>query len=435
MSLELGFNYIARHRGNHADFGRRYQLAATEAVAISGPARRAFFANLLAYTADFRFLRIATDHLRSNGGKSPGMDGVRLEHLAQTDIWDMLQTLEAELMSGQYRRGPLKRCRVQKHFRSTEKRTIHVPNLRDRIVMRAAAQSLAPIIGSVVDPLAFCWPKRGVRLALAHARRFLLDQERPLWIVEDIRGAFDHVPRQRLANILGRLTPCPRFCRLVMELVGPPTSRGILQGAAISGQLLELYLAHFLHRPWRRMRGGPPPMARYVDDICVPCQSTAEADLYYDRLCELLQSAGFQAKHGHDRAVVDLRFQSATWLGYRLRLRQGQLQIRSRHFGDEFDDPESDSRKLLFEKFSRLHEFPDSWQRPNRVVCGLVQHLAPASPCVSPRAIYRQIRGVAQDAGFDEILGYEEFYCRWQNAHANWEEKCAQVARGSLQFN
>ena len=434
MSQEFSFKRIVRHRGDHADFGRLYASAATEAVAIGGPTLRVFASNLLAFVADFRNLRLSAEHLRLQGGNSPGIDGARLEYMSRIDLWELLRKLEDELKSGQYHRGPLRRCRVPKHPGSTEKRTIQVSNLRDRIVMRAAAQSLQPILAPMVDPFAFCWPKRGVRLALAHARHNFLAGERPVWIVEDIRGAFDHVPRRRLASILERYIPCAEFCRLILELVEPPTRRGITQGSALSPLLLELFLAHYLHRPWRRTRCGPAPLLRYVDDICVPCRNMPEAENNYERLSRLLQSAGFKAKHGRDQAIVDLRSRPATWLGYRLRLQQGQLRIQSKHFGDDSSRWEPSSREVLYQKFERLHEFPDSWQRPNYVILGLIGHLAPTLPWADARRIYREVADVAQEAGFDEILGYDEFRSRWQAAFRRWEETYEGLASLNSQY-
>jgi retron-type reverse transcriptase len=426
MSLEhLELRFVTQHGGTYNDFLRRYETAASEACSGKRKAYEEFCRNLLALASDERNLMAAADHLRRGGGTAPGPDGVRLSDYSQIELWMLVRELRNQICSGAYVRGPLKRCLVPKGYGSKQKRTVYLMNVPDRIVSRGLSQILTPLLEPVADPLSFCWRRKGGQVAMAFAQRRLVEEGRTTWIVEDARAAFDRVPRERLLQILRHYVPNEKLCQLVLHLVEPPTKRGILQGSALSMLLLDVYFSHLLHRPWRREE-NLPPLARYVDDCLVALRPEEDAAAVYERLSRQFRNAAMTPKHGAAKAIVDLRYETAEWLGYRLRLVRGQLEIRPKLF-DPLSDDSDRAHAILFEAFAKLHDIPEPWKYANRPVSGIIAHLAPTLPYVDSQAIYRRIAAAAHEAGFEEIWTFPQALEQWQEAHQRWQRVCRYI--------
>jgi len=91
------------------------------------------------------------------------------------------------------------------------------------------------------------------------------------WLTHDLKDAFCNIPVPRLLNVVSSWLPCPTLEKF-LSLILPPRSRslhGVKQGGAVSSLALEVYLTHFLHRPWRE-RFPDRPLIRYADDLLVP---------------------------------------------------------------------------------------------------------------------------------------------------------------------
>jgi len=426
MSLEeLDFRFVTRHSGPYSEFLRRYVLAARGACESNAHSYGRFCEDLIHYLADAKNLMTAADHLWLKG-TAPGPDGCRLSDFSKMELWLVVRELGNGLETGVYKRGPLKRRRVPKRFGSLEKRTIWLMNVMDRIVTRGALQLLTPLLESFIDPLSFCWPGRGTLRALAYAR-LLTENGHTTLIVEDARNAFDVVPRARLLQILRHFVPNDRFCNLIVHLVEPPKSRGILQGSALSMALLNLYLTHFLHRPWRQE--NLPPLLVYADDFLVGLRPQDSAAAVYGRLEHHLRNAGMQPKHGFEKAVVDLRYQTADWLGYRLRWRQGTLEIHPKRLDVANPDQAQEAYSYCFSKFAALHERDQGWRYQNSILDGLIGHLGPTLPFVRPEQIYALVAAAGRDAGFEEIWPLPRFVEKWQSAYERWKWFCEHIER------
>jgi hypothetical protein len=426
MSLEpFDFKTVTQHHGPHTAFLKRYKLAVGIAYQGSRKNYDRFCADLVAYAADERNLMSAADYVRNYGGTAPGPDGLQLSDFSRIELWAAVRALRDQLLSGRYKRGPLKRCRIDKHPGSPEKRTIYLAGILDRIVTRGATQVVTPLLAPVVDPQSFCSPRKGSLRALAFVQRRLVEEGRCVWIIEDARNAFDRVNRQRMLQILRRDVPNDAFCQLVLQLVEPPTRNGILQGSSLSMLLLDLFLTHLVHSPWRKE--NLPPLARYVDDVLVALRPGDDVAGIYERLTHLFNSAGMQPKHGYDKAVVDIRYQTAQWLGYRLRWRDGQLEMRSKWFDISNPDQAQQTHAYLFSKFAKLHDKEEGWRYQNSLLRGMIARLAPTLPFVSPEAIYKQIATSAREAGFEEIWSLPQVLERWTADHKRWQDLCDRI--------
>jgi hypothetical protein len=441
MSMDTGFGFVTKHRERHTRYLDRYESAAADAWFDGGEAYEAFCSQLPAMVSDERNLRIALKYLKSHGGPAPGPDGERLDDIDRIGAWELARQLRDQLRDGSYARGPLRRCRVAKRPGSSAKRTIWVMNLVDRIVARGAAQILLPLLEPVIDERVYSWRRRGTQAALAYVVRQVLTEQRTVWITEDLRDAFDNVPRERLRQVLRHYVPNEECCSLVDQLAARPSRRGILQGSPLSPPLLDVYLSHFLHRPWRRAEGCWPLLS-YVDDLWIGCRPDEDVENRYGKLVALIRAMGMRPKLGAERAITHIGQHAVTWLGYRLRLQQEQLTIRSAFFAPTIGERRRQKHQLLVAKFAQLHDRPDGWRDPHRVIQGILGHLAPTLPFEDPRRIHDWITRAAAEAGFREIWSFEELLRYWQAGHERWltrldirQEVSFQATTGQQQLN
>lgn len=427
MSAESRFRRVVAHRGPCRAFLPRYRAEAREALGSLPRAFGLFCGRLLEFAADERNLWEALTYLGRYGGIACGPDRLRITDLMSMDRWALVRGIRDSVRAGHYERGPLRKCRIPKQFGSRDKRTIYIATLADRILTRGMYQIAAPLLGRFLDPLIFSQPRSGVGKALAHAWALTTLQGRFIWLVEDARNAFDVVPRTRLQQVLQRYVPNREFWDLAIRLTATPGKKGILQGASMSSLLLDIYLYHFVHRPWRRDRHPNTPL-RYADDVLIMCSNEAEASRYYENLVKCFGEAGMSAKIGPTKAIVDLRRQDATWLGYCFRWRAGELQITPKWFDADRSECSPKYQVFLIEKFRRLHERPDGWRSANEVVRGIIDQLAPTLPFVDPQAVYREIASASQESAFEEIMGADEALSAWEAAHFRWSGMAERVA-------
>lgn len=424
MSLELCFKHVSKNRGPYTAFLARYEAAAAAACSEVGETYQTFCNSLPMLVSDERNLMTALNHLRCYGGPAPGPDGTTLTSLCKVERWELARELRDRLRRDDYTPGPSRPCLVAKRLGSSETRTIYVANLKDRAVAGGALQILAPLLDRVIDPLTFSWRKRGAQAALAYAHRQVIAENRTIWITEDLRNAFDHVPRGRLQQVLRHHVPNGAFCDLIDLLAARPSRRGILQGSPLSPALLDMYLSHFLFRRWQR-DADRPPLATYVDDLWIGCRPDEDAAALYRELAVCIREAGMRPKLGAAAAIVDLRMQCVTWLGFHIRLVRDELVIRTAFFAPASVEKLQQKHEFLVAKFARLHERPAGWRNANSVVRGIVNYLAPTLPFEDTQRIYQRIAEAAAEAGFDEIWTFDQVLEHWSEAHDRWLARLA----------
>ena len=419
MSAELGFRFVVRHAGTYRQDLDGFEASASDAWEAGDEAHEAFCSQLSTMVSDEQNFKIALDHLRRYGGRAPGPDGQRLVDIDRIEAWTLARELRDRLRQGSYARGPLRRCRVPKRLGSSERRTIWVQNLEDRVVARGAAQILVPLLDRAIDDRVCSWRRRGTQHALAYAACQTLRENRFFWITEDLRNAFDEVPRSRLGDIVRHCIPNDEFCDFIRDQSSAPTRRGILQGSPLSPALLDLYLSHVLHRRWRR-GNDRPPLFSYVDDLWIGCRPDENTAAIYEQLVSAIQSAGMHAKLGAARAITDIRTSSVTWLGYRVQLKNEELRIRSAFFTPGSAVRRQQNHEHLVAKFAKLHERPLDQRDPNVVIRGIIGYLAPTLPFEDPHRIYNSIVAAAFEGGFGEIWSFDEMRQHWGALHDRW---------------
>ncbi len=240
------------HVGDRNSFLRRHVAAADAAVRHGPQAIHALSSRLLQRIGDARNLHIAWDFLRQHGGQAPGPNGHRYHQFEVPELWNVVRCIGAAVRESTYRPGPARRVKILKGS-GRGYRTLTLHNIEDRAVQRGIVQIIQPLIDPRFDERSSGFrPGRGRQLALAQALAFTVQQNRRVWLVEDLRDAFDHVPHQRLLDVLRRTLP-EDVLQLIAHVIHNGGKHGLPQGSPLSPLLLNIYLDHFLDTPWRKL--------------------------------------------------------------------------------------------------------------------------------------------------------------------------------------
>jgi len=412
---------VSAHVGTPKDYLQRLRQAAANA-ADNSERRQEYFENIFNLVADNRNLKTAWDYLKHHGGQSPGVDRMTFRDVPdrpiwpQNPLWQNLRELSGQIVDGSYRPARLLEVKIPK---SGGFRTLEIPTVTDRTVGRAVLQAIQPYLDPGFDDRSYGGrPRRGPFDALANARQIALNEDRTIWVVADIRNAFPSVPRSRMLDILRQRIPNDQLVDLVEKLATNRKRRGIPQGAPLSPLLMNVYLDHFLDRPWHRTHPDLP-MLRYVDDILVLCHSVEEAETALNSLHELLRPNSMLLKPSSGIIRLD-QMEMATWLGFGIRL-----------------NPENDGLtfRLTERNWSRLkdrpasaHRVPDAVLRAPDILLGWLYSLGPAFDHENREAIVSRVISLANEQAFEELPSRTVLLEEWERGHTRWQYAINDVA-------
>lgn len=273
------------------------------------------FAPTMSCLADPRVLHQAYSHVQSRGGRTPGPDGLTIKALGPKK--SVLRELGAELLSGRYSPGPVRPGLVEK--RDGTSRPILVPNVRDRIVERAAANCAMIVALPPTRGFGVGW-KSGVPAAVLEAESQADDSR--FAVRTDIVSFYSSCRRSAVIDWFAGNLDDGRFVNLLEQLLNrgiindagnEVTREGLLPGCALSSLGAEIYLAPAIGRLWD---AGIRPV-RYVDDIFVGCESSRAARKMKTALSAALAEVGLRLAP-EKTGTYDLRSEGAPFLGFRI---------------------------------------------------------------------------------------------------------------------
>ena len=379
---------------------------------------------LFRFATDTRMLHASWCRMASRGGQSPGPNGHRYCDTSAERVWPLIRLMSDDLRRGKYRVGRSKPVSFWKdpNDRSRGVRTIHLLNIEDRVVQRAVAEVLQPIIECIVGPNVFGFrSERNVADAFLAAERHSILGGRWVWVADDLKTAFDRVPRERLRDVVEKNIPCHALADLVMQLVSTCGKRGIPQGGPLSPLLLNLYLHHFLDRVWAE-RHPDVPLLRYADDLLLLCRTEPEAAGCWSDLSDILRPTGMLLKgKSAIEATTCLEDRAAVrWLGARISREHDHLRFRI-----------ADSAfSRLRSRLERVHHFPNAPLRANACVAHWLQALGPCYDGEKNRSrILEKVERTLRACGFDELPGREVFRSAWRKGRETF------AAQRSRQFD
>ncbi len=198
-------------------------------------------------------------------------------------------------------------------------RHVHIPRIRDQIVLRVIHEEL--VAKAATRGVTLCIPPPAI--IVRRFRESLASMTEPRVLRSDIKGFFDNVPRRRvLADAMG-LGLDPQVEGLLRRwtekvIVRPPwrsggrgdtTAHGLPQGLSISASLAELWASRLDRAASERgLR-----WFRYVDDIAVVCARSADADATMDWLLPMLRELGLE--HSTAKTGIRMLSEGVPWLG------------------------------------------------------------------------------------------------------------------------
>jgi len=178
-------------------------------------------------------------------------------------------------------------------------RTLHIPEIEDRVVERAVLAVVEPLVDPHLSPYSFAY-RSGLGTRDAVRQLVAARDEGSRWCVRtDVRDCFDSVPRRAVLAELAEIVADESLLRLIRLLVCRPVrgerarsvmGRGLSQGCALSPLLCNLYLDGFDQRMLRRGYR----LLRYADDIAVPVADRAQAADTLDAVRESLAALGLE---------------------------------------------------------------------------------------------------------------------------------------------
>ena len=217
-----------------------------------------------------------------------------------------------------YRFAPLLRFEQAKSTGGI--RQIHVPRIRDQIVLRVIHREICERSALGGAPLGFAFPME----TTLRFRAVLAEFPTPYIVRADIRKFYDSVPRSGAVAKALDLGLDPNVAALLSKWSGEVTARdpwtsgkasdqsdtpGLPQGLSISASLAELWVRDLDLKA--RLKGLR--WFRYVDDIVVVCGSLGEAEHVLDWLPGELSLLGLELSPRKSR-VCSLDH-GVPWLG------------------------------------------------------------------------------------------------------------------------
>lgn len=303
-------------------FLQQHQRECSNFERLPLPQKRRFLRSLRSRIADERNLQEAVIHLTSHGEKAPGPNGQCLTTLwreARVRVFQELKALARQLESGTYQPNQPRTVNIPKSS-GTGHRTISISNWQDQVVQRAVVQIIQPLLDPRFDDLSLGYrPGRDRTEALARAIAIAEREERYVWVISDLKDAFDHVNHQYLLRALKGDHWLDKLIPLIRRIIAIAGTTGIPQGGALSPLLLNVVLNKAIDRQWRRLYPHIP-LIRVADDICLLCRTREESQAAWNDLRRIATDIGMQIKGTQDADCFDLsNGQHADWLGVEVR--------------------------------------------------------------------------------------------------------------------
>jgi len=238
--------------------------------------------------------------------RGAGVDGVTVADW-EANWAECLQTLQSDLLSGDYRPSSLLWFNLPRrpsipHARGRERtRRLGIPTVTDRVAQRVVKNVLEPIWE---DKFLSCShgyrPQRSVFTAVAHV---LWHQARGrCWVADaDIESYFDTVEHARLLAQLQAMDD-ERVIRLIaawLKAGAATPGRGIAQGSVVSPLLANVYLHPF---DVAMVQAGLA-LVRYADDLVIMCAGPQEAEQALDYAAQILAELGLALNPAKTRVL------------------------------------------------------------------------------------------------------------------------------------
>ncbi len=287
---------------------------------------------LLTQVASFESLKTAWDNLNKTNRQSHGLSGESIEDFEQNLI-DKLHSISKQLLEGKYKFRPNRAVTIPKP-NSAKERPLQIPEISDRIVLKAIAIKLEEIFSPTISKSAgysFAYQKKlGAKDAISKISEHIKNSLNYSLEADLINFfgtvdknellsnyIFPHLPDDTINNLItaGLSQEIGGLDKLtkVQQTYFVDVEKGIPQGNPLSPLLSNIYLSPFdLHLISKCFN-----LVRYADDFVILCDSQANCELAYKECENILGTLGLKIhslEKGIKTKIINLRTDPLTFL-------------------------------------------------------------------------------------------------------------------------
>jgi len=255
--------------------------------------------------SDIDYLKRAWRYINRRNLRSRGLDDVTIQGF-KSGLDDNLRQISIDLRARKFVFQKLRPHAMEKPG-SAQKRPLRIAAVRDRVVMKAIAEFIAPSFQQFNLPCSFAYVKGGGVDAAVVRINELVGQGHKVYLQADIIKFFDSVDKNllwlRFAKRVRQRSLLPLIRQCFDLEVGDidslktedqelflGTESGIPQGGCLSPMLANFYLFEFDET----LTGAGFNLIRYADDFVVMCESSERAESAYTLCRKVLSGLGLE---------------------------------------------------------------------------------------------------------------------------------------------
>ncbi|SHL01833.1 group II intron reverse transcriptase/maturase [Hespellia stercorisuis] len=334
-------------------------------------------------TNSFYAKALAVKKVTSNRGKrTPGIDNEIWN--SDEKKWNAINTLR----SVGYKALPTKRIHIPKS--NGKKRPLSIPTMRDRAMQTLFCLALQPIEETTADEHSYGFRmNRSCHDACEQIFADLSLKNSAQWVLEgDIKGCFDNISHEwMLNNIPMERNILKQFIKagFIFQNKLFPTSRGAVQGGAISPTLANLVLDGLEQRIWEEINIGKSGkvvklknlhkvhLIRYADDFVITGESKEILLKVKDVVITFMSERGLQLSE--EKTLITNIQDGFDFLGWNFRKYNNKLIIKpSKKSIKRFSDSLTETVKHLLPAeqgllILKLNEKLRGWCNYHSTVC------------------------------------------------------------------
>jgi group II intron reverse transcriptase/maturase len=234
-----------------------------------------------------------------DGGKAPGVDGMKKEEYRKT-VDERLSQLSQSVRKLSYRPRPVRRVYIPKS--SGGRRPLGISCFEDKIVQDRVARILMGIWEPQFCDCSYGYrPQRGATEALKKLTQVVYCERTQYLVEADIKGFFNNVSHEHMEKFLRHRINDPMFLRLINRFlkagvledgVFQASEIGTPQGGLVSPVLSNIYLHYVLdlwfEKRFRTTCRGKAYLIRYCDDFVACFEFQEDAERFHHEMPERL---------------------------------------------------------------------------------------------------------------------------------------------------
>ncbi len=221
--------------------------------------------------------------VKANGGAG-GIDKMTIADVEAYGLERFIQEIQQELKEGTYHPKPVRRSYIPKG--KTEKRSLGIPIIKDRVIQMAVKIVIEPIFEADFKECSYGFrPKRSAHQALDRIRKDTA--KKGWWVVDaDIKGYFNNINHEKLMLMVKQRISDRKIQKMIWKWLKAgamengeyaESDLGSPQGGVISPLLANIYL-HYLDCKWDYYYKHLGKLIRYCDDFVVICRTKKDAE-------------------------------------------------------------------------------------------------------------------------------------------------------------